>query len=91
MRPAGVKSVEIAKENGSWTQFDVVESLVLPEQLKEAFTKNAKAAENFEKLSLSVRKQVLYFIYSAKQEETRRQRVEKLLPSLAAGKNPFTS
>jgi uncharacterized protein YdeI (YjbR/CyaY-like superfamily) len=89
MREAGLKAIQIAKENGSWSQFDVVENLVLPVELKKAFSKNKKAAENFESLSLSVRKQVLYFIYSAKQEETRKSRVEKLLPSLKTGKNPF--
>ncbi|MDP2671200.1 MAG: YdeI/OmpD-associated family protein [bacterium] len=89
MTRPGLAVVERAKADGSWSAFDVVEDLVLPEQLQAAFAKNAKAAENFEKLSLSVRKQILYYIYSAKQEETRKQRVEKLLPSLAEGKNPF--
>ena len=90
MTRTGLAVVERAKADGSWTAFDVVENLVLPEELKKALAKNKKAAENFEKFSISLRKQVLYYIYSAKQEETRRQRVAKLLPSLEAGKNPFT-
>ncbi len=90
MTRTGLGVVEAAKRDGSWTMFDVVEDLILPEQLKEAFEKNKKAEANFEKFSVSLRKQILYYIYSAKQEETRRQRVQKLLPSLEAGKNPFT-
>lgn len=89
MTAAGLAPIERAKEDGSWSQFDVVENMVLPEELKESFKKNKRAAEGFEKFSRSLRKQVLYFIYSAKQAETRRQRVKKLLPSLEVGKNPF--
>jgi len=89
MTRTGLEVVERAKEDGSWNQFDVVEELVLPKELKKAFAKNKKAAEGFENFSVSVRKQILYFIYSAKQRETREKRVEKLLPSLEANKNPF--
>ena len=89
MTRPGLGVIERAKADGSWTMLDVVEDLVLPAQLKEAFAKNKKAAENFEKFSTSARKQILYYIYSAKQEETRRGRVQKLLPSLELGKNPF--
>jgi len=89
MTRTGLEVVERAKEDGSWNQFDVVEELVLPKELKKAFAKNKKAAEGFENFSVSVRKQILYFIYSAKQRETREKRAEKLLPSLEANKNPF--
>lgn len=89
MQPAGLKSVQVAKENGSWSSLDDVENLVIPKELKYQFTKNKKAAENFENFSVSLRKQVLYFIYSAKQTETREERVAKLLPSIESGKNPF--
>lgn len=67
----------------------MVEDLVLPVELKKAFANNQKAAKHFEAFSVSLRKQILYFIYSAKQSETRIKRVEKLLPSLKANKNPF--
>ncbi len=90
MTRPGLAVIERAKEDGSWTMFDVVEDLVLPEELKNAFSKNKKAAGNFKNFSVSLRKQILYYIYSAKQAVTRRQRVEKLLPSLEEGKNPFT-
>ncbi len=90
MTRTGLGVVERAKEDGSWTAFDVVEDLVLPEQMKEVFAKNKNAEENFEKFSVSLRKQVLYYIYSAKQAETRKLRVQKLLPRLEQGKNPFT-
>lgn len=89
MREPGLEVIKAAKKDGSWSQFDVVEDLILPLELKEAFNKNKKAAANFENFSVSLRKQILYYIYSAKQEETRKQRARKLLPSLESGKNPF--
>ncbi len=89
MTRPGLAIVERAKSDGSWTMFDVVEDLVLPEELKKTFAKNKNAEENFEKFSVSLRKQILYYIYSAKQSETREKRVEKLLPNIEIGKNPF--
>lgn len=89
MTRPGLAVIERAKEDGSWTAFDVVEKLVVPVELKTILNENKKAAENFEKFSLSLRKQILYYIYSAKQTPTREARVAKLLPSLKKGKNPF--
>lgn len=91
MTKAGFEVIERAKSDGSWTEFDVVENLVIPPELEEAFAKNKLARENFENLTLSQRKQVLYFLYSTKQEVTRRKRIEKILPSLKKGENPFLS
>src|SRR3989344_5613017 len=52
MTKTGLGVVERAKEEGSWTMFDVVEDLVLPDELKKAFVKNKEAAANFEKFSV---------------------------------------
>ena len=43
MREKGYQSIELAKENGSWTFLDEVEAVLIPEDLKEAF-KNYKGA-----------------------------------------------
>jgi len=37
MEEEGYKSIEIAKENGSWTILDEVEVLVIPKDLKTEF------------------------------------------------------
>lgn len=89
MTPAGLQSIQIAKENGSWSSMDAVEDLILPKELKSALSKNETAAKFFETRSPSLKKQVLYYIYSAKQPETREKRVEKIITSLEANKNPF--
>ena len=90
MTRPGLAVVEKAKEDGSWTMFDVVEDLVIPEELKKVLVKNKAAKKNFENFSPSLKKQILYYIYSARQAQTRQGRVEKLLISLEANKNPFT-
>lgn len=35
IKEEGYKSIKIAKENGSWTILDAVESLLIPEDVKE--------------------------------------------------------
>ena len=75
MKEAGYKSIEIAKENGSWTFLDEVEALVVPEDLKVAFANHQGATEYFDSLSKSVKKILLYWVVSAKRKETRQKRI----------------
>lgn len=78
MREAGLKTIEVAKENGSWTILDAVEELIIPEDLKIALQENPKATENFEKFSKSVMKMILYWVISAKRPETRQNRIKEI-------------
>ena len=71
MKEEGYKSIEIAKENGSWTILDEVEALVIPEDLKGEFTNYKGSMEYFESLSKSAKKILLYWIVSAKRKETK--------------------
>jgi len=89
MKPAGLAVIERAKNDGSWSEFDAVENLIVPPELKKALAQNKLAQINFENFSPSVRKQILYFIYSAKQEETKNKRTEKVVKALEENKNPF--
>ena len=41
MAPAGLKSVELAKQNGSWSILDEVEELTKPKDLEKEFKKHA--------------------------------------------------
>ncbi len=75
MQEEGYKSIEIAKENGSWTILDEVEALIVPEDLKEEFAKHKGSLEYFESLSKSIKKILLYWIVSAKRTETRQKRI----------------
>ncbi|OHX65425.1 YdeI/OmpD-associated family protein [Flammeovirga pacifica] len=79
MRDAGFKSISIAKENGSWTILDSVENLEIPNELEQAFKCNKEAKEYFENLSKSEKKILLYWIVSAKREETRTKRIVEIV------------
>ncbi|KQS94017.1 YdeI/OmpD-associated family protein [Chryseobacterium sp. Leaf394] len=78
MTPAGFKSIEIAKENGSWTSLDEVEELIVPDDLAVALNSFGGAREYFESLSKSVRKMMLYWVISAKRPETRQGRIGQI-------------
>lgn len=75
MAEEGYKSIEIAKENGSWTILDEVEALIIPEDLKEEFAKYTGSIEYFDSLSKSAKKILLYWVVSAKRKETRQKRI----------------
>lgn len=75
MEEQGYKSIEIAKENGSWTVLDEIEALVIPADLEEEFTNHKGSLEYFNGLSKSVKKVLLHWVSSAKRVETRQKRV----------------
>ena len=78
MREAGLASVLIAKENGSWSILDTVEQLIIPEDLEVEFQHYPKSKEYFLSLSQSIRKGLLYWIISAKKSETRKKRIREI-------------
>ena len=75
MEEEGYKSIEIAKDNGSWTILDEVEALVVPEDLKEELLNHKGAIAYFDSLSKSDKKILLYWVVSAKRSETRQKRI----------------
>lgn len=75
MKEAGFKSIEIAKENGSWTILDEVEELIIPDDLKVAFKNFPGSKEYFNSLGKSSKKTLLFWILSPKREETRQKRI----------------
>jgi uncharacterized protein YdeI (YjbR/CyaY-like superfamily) len=89
MTPAGLEKIEIAKKNGSWTIMDDVEDLIVPDDLEIEFKKNKEAISNYNNFSNSVKKQVLWFIVSAKRPETRKRRIEKVIKALEKNEKPF--
>jgi uncharacterized protein YdeI (YjbR/CyaY-like superfamily) len=75
MTPAGFESIEIAKQNGSWSVLDTVEELIIPHDLELLFDKNKMAFENWKKFPPSSKKVILGWILSAKRPETRQKRI----------------
>ena len=79
MHDSGWRSIEIAKENGSWTALDDVENGVVPEDLQKAFKRSKKARENFKNFTHSQRKSYLYWLNQAKRTETRQKRIAEII------------
>jgi uncharacterized protein YdeI (YjbR/CyaY-like superfamily) len=83
MKPSGLKVLEQAKKDGSWSKIDNSENLVIPKDLISAFRRHSGSKKNFEAFPPGVRKQILQWINSAKTESTREKRINETA-SLAA-------
>lgn len=81
IKEAGHKTIEIAKENGSWTILDEVEALIIPKDLENEFKKHDGSKDFFLNHSKSVKKSLLQWIVLAKRPETRKNRVEAIAKS----------
>ena len=88
MTKAGLESVEIAKQNGSWVLLDDIENLVVPADLEKALKDTSNAMSFFESLSKSNKKILLYWVMSAKRIETRNNRIEEIVRSAAINMKP---
>ena len=73
--PAGQAVIDRAKEDGSWTALDSVEALEVPADLAEALAENPTAAGYFDAFPPGAKKQILWWVVSAKRPETRAKRV----------------
>ena len=79
MSEAGYKSIEIAKQNGSWTILDDVEELIIPKDLKAQLKGKPIAKDYLENLSRSAKKTILQWIVLAKRPETRQKRIAEIV------------
>jgi uncharacterized protein YdeI (YjbR/CyaY-like superfamily) len=88
MTEAGFKSIETAKQNGSWTILDDVEDLIIPPDLEAEFTKKPNAKAFFLGSSKSFKKMMLYWLVSAKTIETRQKRMAEIIESAEQNLKP---
>ncbi len=91
MTEAGLGKIETAKQDGSWTTLDAIEELIVPADLKQALEANETASRYFEAFSSSSKKNILFWVESAKRPETRLKRIEQTISSAAQNKNPLAS
>ncbi|MFD2969632.1 YdeI/OmpD-associated family protein [Sphingobacterium bambusae] len=87
MTEAGLRSVAVAQENGSWSTLDEVEALQVPRDLERAL-EEANGLPFFLQLSKSKKKVILQWIVLAKKTETRQKRIEAIARSAAVGQTP---
>ena len=77
MTAAGMRLVEGAKVDGSWNTYDEIEDLVVPPDLAAALGENDLAEGYFEDFPDSSKKNILWWIKSARRPETRVTRIAK--------------
>ncbi|MAL18595.1 MAG: hypothetical protein CL667_12890 [Balneola sp.] len=88
MTKSGLKIIETAKQNGSWTILDGVEALIIPDDSEKEFHKNSGSKEFFLSLSKSDRKRLLYWLVSCKKKETREKRIGEIIKHAANNQKP---
>ncbi|MBE1513830.1 YdeI/OmpD-associated family protein [Nesterenkonia halotolerans] len=77
MTEAGERVIAQAVDSGAWTLLDQVEDLIVPEDLKEAFTRTPPAQENWDQFPPSARRGILGWIIQAKRPATREARISE--------------
>ena len=88
MTANGLALVEDAKRTGAWDNpvSKPVFDLTMPPEFEKALQENPAAREQFEKLSVSHRKEYLLWIVTAKRPETRERRIAESIHLLSEGK-----
>lgn len=84
MTGAGRAAIDQAKADGSWSQFDEVDALIVPPDLAAAM-ESAGVRPAYEALADSTKRQYLWRIVSAKRPGTRAARIEETVGSLLTG------
>ncbi|OIQ21652.1 MAG: hypothetical protein BM557_02320 [Flavobacterium sp. MedPE-SWcel] len=79
IQQSGLESIKIAKQNGSWSALDDIEKLVIPNNLQQEFDKNPTAFANYQNFAPSYKKGYLYWLDTAKREETKNKRITEII------------
>jgi uncharacterized protein YdeI (YjbR/CyaY-like superfamily) len=86
---AGFESIKEAKQSGKWdTAYSSKMPPAIPEDLEEALKENKLAWKNFKKLSNSRKLQYIYWIKSAKRDETKEKRIIEVVKRAAQNIKP---
>lgn len=86
MQPAGLEAFKHRRENRSGIYSYEQRTAELPEPYFSQLRKHKAASTFFDAQPAGYRKQVSWWVVSAKQEETRLKRLEKLIAESAAGR-----
>ena len=84
MTEIGQAAIDRAKADGSWSQLDEVDALVVPPDLQTALDAAPEAVTAYEAMGDSVKKQYLWWIHSAKRPATRANRIEETILRLSS-------
>jgi uncharacterized protein YdeI (YjbR/CyaY-like superfamily) len=79
LHQSGLDSINIGKQNGSWTALDAVEKGIIPEDLQIEFNQHKTAFINYSGFAASYRKSYLYWLNQAKRDATRKSRIIEII------------
>jgi uncharacterized protein YdeI (YjbR/CyaY-like superfamily) len=83
MRPAGLAAIEQAKQDGRWdAAYAGSRTIDVPDDLRAALARNAKAAAFFKTLNSQNRYAILFRLHTAKKAETRAKRLDQFVRML---------
>ena len=86
MRPAGLKAIEAAKQDGRWdAAYESQKNISVPEDFQSALEKNKKAKAFFATLNSANRYSFLFRLQTAKKAETRKKRIRQFVEMLEKG------
>ncbi len=77
MTEIGLAKIKAAKADDSWNILNDSDNLEVPTDLAQAFEANKIAAKNFTAFSDSVKRNILFWVGSAKRDATRAARIGK--------------
>lgn len=84
MTPAGLRAVDRARSDGSWTILESIDAGWVPPDLAAALAVDPVATEGFDAMTTSEKKSTLWWIASAKRPSTRLARIEETIRRAAA-------
>ncbi len=80
MRPSGLRVVEEAKKDGRWNQaYDSPSTATIPQEFYEVLKRHKRAESFFSTLTKSNRYAIAWRLQTAKKEETKKARIEKIV------------
>ncbi len=83
MKPAGLKEIERAKEDGRWeAAYDSQSNATVPSDFQDALNRSARAKAFFASLESRNRYAILFRIHTAKKAETRARRIQQFIEML---------
>ena len=86
MKPAGLKAIDKAKENGNWEKaYDSPSKMTIPEDFLKELRKNKKAEAFYKGLNKTNLFSIGFRLQTAKKQETREKRMKEIIEMLARG------
>lgn len=85
MTAHGMKKINLAKSNGSWTKLNTSDRFEMPKELSRLLKQHKKASDFYQSMAPSSKRVILEWINAAKTESTRQKRIKETVRLAALG------